>query len=319
MKLTNLGVLFVVLELCLLFVLDHRMNHLTALHNKTIEYNKALDSSVDNGTHNLVEVDSKRNIVLNKEEAVERFFYSLYANFGVVDDGIQQRILREHVPILLITDVDGFYIYYKELYESEGNQIIGARWSEKYPYVYEDNNYIYKFTLEDEVTLYHKEREERITGNYKELGLLYTDSVVNNEDTYDTIRRLAIIEEMEKWMNFYINQYNSIAYECGITYQFWLPRVEKTDWYRTIDDISMFVLFQNYPYHVGSQDTYNRYAFGGARISKSSKYFIKEIDDMRYYHKANCTYAWEAGLENAYYTKEDCALEGAFPCPDCNP
>ncbi len=120
-------------------------------------------------------------------------------------------------------------------------------------------------------------------------------------------------------MNYYISKYNNIAYQFGITYQFWLPSIDKADWYRTIDDISIFVIFQNYPYYVGSLDTYNRYSFGGARITKSNLYYIKGVNGIKYYHKADCDYININEMENTYFTKEECAIEGAFPCPDCNP
>jgi hypothetical protein len=295
------------------------MNHLTAINGKDLEYNKALDSSVDDGTMDLVELDSNRNIVLNKEKAVEQFFVSLYANFGVTGDGILQRKLREHVPIILITDQDGFYIYYMDTYKALGEEVLGGRWSEIHPYVYEDNNFIYKFTFGDSVTMLDKDTNELITGNYKELGIAYSDSAMAKEETFDTVRRSAIIYEIEKWMNNYINRYNNISYQFGITYQFWLPTIDKADWYRTIDDISMFVIFQNYPYYTGSLDAYNRYAFGGARIAKSKMFYLKEVNGIKYYHKEKCNYININGQENAYITKKECALEGAFPCPYCNP
>lgn len=319
MKLTNLCILFVVLEVSLIIIMDSRTDHLTVIGEKSIMYNQAIDNSVDDGVMDLVEVDSKRNIVLNKEKAVEQFFVSLYANFGITADEVMQRKLREHIPIILVTDFDGFYIYYMESYKTVDNVILSSRWSEKYPYTYEDYNFVYKFTFGDTVTLYDRAAEEIIYGNYKELGEKYTESVMAKEDTFDKIRRTAIIQELEKQMNYYINRYNTISYQFGITYQFWLPNIDKADWYRTIDDISIFVIFQNYPYYTGSLDTYNRYSFGGARITKSTKYYILEVEGIRYYHKDNCAYIGRNKPDTAYFTKEESAGKGAFPCTVCKP
>ena len=47
-----------------------------------------------------------------------------------------------------------------------------------------------------------------------------------------------------------------------------LPLIEYEEWYRTIQDISMLVLFQGYPYGNSITGTYNRVAIGGARIAK---------------------------------------------------
>lgn len=321
MKLTNLCIVFVILELSIIFVLDSRINNMVAIVQKKLEYNKSLDSAVDDGTMDLVEIDSNRNIVLNKEKAVEQFFTSLYANFGASKDVASQKRLQESIPLILVTDMDGFYIYYKDTYRKENDVLLTGKWSEKYPFTYRENNLIYKFTFDDTITIYDRSKNEKITGNYKELRDIYPNSILADDDTFDRIRRNVIIGEIEKWMNYYINQYNMIASQFGITYQFWLPSIEKTDWYRTVDDISMFVLFQNYPYYAGSLETYNRYAFGGARITKSRMYYLKNNEDegILYYHKHNCEYVNPNDGLVSYYTKEECAKNGAFPCPVCTP
>jgi hypothetical protein len=83
----------------------------------------------------------------------------------------------------------------------------------------------------------------------------------------------------------------------------------------------MFVLFQGYPYNVGNLDTYNRYAFGGARIKKMTQYYITTGGSgLKYYHKSSCEHLINVlDQEVIYFTREECALNGAFPCPDCNP
>jgi hypothetical protein len=185
------------------------------------------------------------------------------------------------------------------------------------PYAYQDGNLIYSFTLGTYVTLYNKSTNEIYEGEYKDLAAQFPGSIMTNDETYNTIRRNAIIGAIEQSMNYYINLHNRIAYQYGITYQFWLPQIDKTDWYRTIDDISMLVVFQGYSYIPASRDTYNRYALGGARITKSKVYYISEENGLRYYHKAECLLANMSSY--AYYTKEECALEGAYPCLECRP
>ncbi len=317
MKLTNLAIIFFVIELTLITILDIRMNNLTAVSNRRIEYDKELDSAIEDGVMNLVEVDSKRNLVLNKDVAVNQFYESLFANFGVIGNGQAENKLKEYIPVILITDTDGFYINYSDTYVLNGETLLGQKWTEKMPYAYQDGNLIYSFTLGTYVTLYNKSTNAIYEGEYKDLAAQFPESIMTNDETFDTIRRNAIIGAIEQSMNYYINLYNKIASQFGITYQFWLPQIDKTDWYRTIDDISMLVVFQGYPYTPASMDTYNRYALGGARITKSKIYYITEENGLKYYHKAECPHVNVSGI--AYYTKEECALEGAYPCLECRP
>lgn len=317
MKLTNLAIIFFVIELTLITILDIRINNLSAVSNRRIEYDKELDSAIEDGVMNLVEVDSKRNLVLNKEVAVNQFYESLFANFGVIGNGQAENKLKGYIPVILITDTDGFYINYSDTYVSNGETLLGQKWTEKMPYAYQDGNLIYSFTLGTYVTLYNKSTNAIYEGEYKDLAAQFPESIMTNVETFDTIRRNTIIGAIEQSMNYYINLYNKIASQYGITYQFWLPQIEKTDWYRTIDDISMLVVFQGYPYTPASMDTYNRYALGGARITKSKVYYITEENGLKYYHKAECPHVNISGI--AYYTKEECALEGAYPCLECRP
>lgn len=317
MKLTNLAIIFFVIELTLITILDIRINNLSAVSNRRIEYDKELDSAIEDGVMNLVEVDSKRNLVLNKEVAVNQFYESLFANFGVIGNGQAENKLKGYIPVILITDTDGFYINYSDTYVSNGETLLGQKWTEKMPYAYQDGNLIYSFTLGTYVTLYNKSTNAIYEGEYKDLAAQFPESIMTNVETFDTIRRNTIIGAIEQSMNYYINLYNKIASQYGITYQFWLPQIDKTDWYRTIDDISMLVVFQGYPYTPASMDTYNRYALGGARITKSKVYYITEENGLKYYHKAECPHVNISGI--AYYTKEECALEGAYPCLECRP
>jgi hypothetical protein len=315
MKLTNLAILFFIIELTLITILDIRTNNLTAVNNKKIEYAKALDCAVDDGVVDLVEVDSKRKLALNKEAAVNQYYESLFANFGVIGNEQEEKKLKGYIPIILVTDTDGFYINYSDTYEFNGEVLLGQKWTEKMPYAYQDGNLIYKFTLGTYLTIYNTLTKDLFEGEYADLKSQLPDSILVNQEMYDTIRRNAIIGAIEKSMDHYINLHNRIAYQFGITYQFWLPQIDKTDWYRTIDDISMLVIFQGYPYQVAGMDTYNRYSLAGARITKSRVYYITADNGNKYYHRADCTHVSASGV--AYYTKEECALEGAYPCTEC--
>ncbi|WOO36117.1 hypothetical protein R2R35_20305 [Anaerocolumna sp. AGMB13020] len=318
MKLSDLCLVFFVVEIIVFTVLDIRFEQLEAMAEITNAYNTALDNAVDDGCFYLVEVDSSRNLYTNKEAAVEQFFSSLYANLGVMGQSFQEEKLSRYIPVILVTDRDGFYIYYTAAILSGGEKRLDKRWSEKLHYVYEDDRYVIKFTLGNEIILFEKESMEIWEGEYRDIRELTECSFLEEEEVFETIRRKTIIQSISKNMNLYINYYNSIASDFGITYEFWLPEIDRTDWDRTIDDVSLFVLFQGYPYDAAALDTYNRYVFGGARIAKSKVYYINVKLEKKFYHSENCEEVLiDKGIP--YYTKEECAKEGAFPCNKCIP
>lgn len=316
MKWTNLAIVFFLIELSLFIILDMRVYNLTAIINQKVEYNKALDSAIDDSVINLVEVDRQRNLILNKEKAAEQFYQALYANFGIMGNPSLESKLKGYVPVILVTDEDGFYLFYFDTYKSGEETIITQRWSEKQPYAYEISNYIINFTLDTYLTVYDKNTHQLYEGEYKDLEDMFHNTLLAEEETFHIVRRNTIISAIEEKMNEYINKYNNIAKQFGITYQFWLPKIDKTDWYRTIDDISMLVLFQGYPYHFASTDTYNRYAIGGARIKKSRVYYITEESGRKLYHKSDCVHLSNITDITAFFTHEECALEGAYPCSE---
>lgn len=319
MKLTDFALVFVIFEILLFGILDIRFDQLEAVTEKTNAYNTAIDNAVDDGCYFLVEEDSSRVLHINKEKAAEQFFTSLYANFGVIGEAALEEQLRRYVPIILVTDRDGFYMNYSEVIEKDGEKLLKRRWSEKIPYVYEDDKIICCFTLDDYVRIFDKTSNTIIEGDYRDIKDSIACAFLQEEGIFDETRRNTVINEIIKNMDIYINYYNDIAGQFGITYKFWLPGIDMTDWDRTIDDISLFVIFQGYPYQAGSLDTYNRYAFGGARISKARNYYITEDAGKRYYHRDDCTELTKGVLSETYYSKEECAKNHAFPCLKCMP
>ena len=180
-----------------------------------------------------------------------------------------QTLMDTYIPIILITDEDGFYLRYKHTYldsDSEVNLI--STWTEKKPYSYEEERYIISFTFSDYLKIYDKWSNTYEEGYYSDLRENYVDSQIYERKSYEEIRQNSIVFSIEDAMKDYINHYNGIARQFGITYRFYLPATSRDELERTIDHIGMFVLFQGYPYGLGTSDTYNRYAYGASRLYK---------------------------------------------------
>lgn len=293
-------------------MMDAKESIFTSLLYEKIKIDNAMDTAIDDTMTLLVEQDSKNNITLNHKRAISMFYHSLIANLGIQDDKEKCHLLKIYFPVISVMDIDGFYIQYKKI--EQGN-IIDC-WTEKFPYCSCENNNIYQFFIGNEKNNLRIVSNNRVyTGSVTELQeqVAISDQVKYNFEQY---RRDTIIRCVKEKMQYYIDQNNNIAKEFGIEYEFYLPNIARDDWVRSMDDISMFVLFQGYPYQaIGHR--YNRYTLSGARTHKEDKYYIQWNGEKKLYHKFHCKQLKE--YSDSYMTKKECAKAGAFTCPECKP
>lgn len=262
MKLNNAGIFFILIFLGLIVKTDVKERLLVAITNQKIQLDCQLDNAIDDAMEVLTELDSANNIVVNRESAVEHFYKSLYANLGILDSSLKKELISVYIPIIVITDIDGFYIQYKVIEDGEVKNV----WSNKIPYSIEKNGIIYSFFLGDKkgyIRIF--EQGEWKEGEWKEL---LSDDKLEIFQHFENNRRQVIIDILQSTMQLYINEHNKIASEFGISYEFRLPEIENDDWIRTVDDISMVSFFQGYPYGTSRTMVYNRYTVSGARIYK---------------------------------------------------
>ena len=319
MKMSNYILLF--LSICFIFYLplNHYGRSAVQIGKEQLRYNRNLENAVEDALFHLVEKDSSREIVLNKEKAAENFYQSLFSSFGLLTSQLQQEELKQYIPLLLLTDKDGFYMNVSTLEkEKNGNLFIKKCWSKKKMYVFSDHDFIYEFTLGNEIKLYNKNRELLIEGDYHDFAGKYPDNkILNQPAIFEETRRRCIIGHLKKAMEDGLKKHNEIVKTLGISYQFFFPTIEKEDWYRTIDDISILAIFQGYP-RIAGNEYFNRYAIGGARIWKHSSYYASIGENGAfYYHREECKKRGKRELK--YSTKKECALNGAFPCQLCRP
>ena len=146
-------------------------------------------------------------------------------------------------------------------------------------------------------------------------------SFLLKDNDFYLIRKGTIINCIEKSLSYYCNKHNKIAQQLGITYHFAVPVVDGSEWVRSIDNPSIIVLFQGYPYSNGAADTYNRFAISGSNIKKDVVYYLEQKSWYYIYHKIGCPELSKDGLyflDEPYYTVTDCVEKGAYACPYCN-
>lgn len=319
MRLTDFAIIF----MCIVFTFNigqtTKIKDLNAVQNKRLELNRALENATDDATRKLVEVGGEyKKLKINKEEAVRQFYKTLYLNLNLMDDKLQQTSLEQYIPAIAIIDYDGYYIYSNEEYIENGEPITTKVWQPKKYFTHkaEDNKYIYMFTISDYVTVYSTGEEKIYEGKRADVAKEIDTFVLRDEEEFDQTRRETIVRTIQEDLIYYFNKCNEIGRHFGQTYNFYLPQIEEHDWTNTIDDIGMFVFFQGFPMGV-TNEKYNYYVLGGARVYKKTPCYIEVVDDIGYYHRENCGHLTED--KQLVSSKEEAASRGYRPCPDCRP
>ena len=338
MRIHNYVIIFVIIAICTFIVIDIKSNNMEPVINNKAQIERNVITAIDDGVGSLVQTDENNKLAIKKDAAVNSFFASLYSSFGVIDDKNSIIKLNQYVPVITITMEDGYYIFYSEEYRaSDGYMNVSKRWTEKLPYFYEDENFIYSFTLGEVVTLLDKTNclggglnqcvysmdfhdvQKKI--EYVTYRNNYPGSILLDDEKFNLARKGAIIKSIETTMAYYSSHHNRIAQRYGITYNFSLPVMREDEWAPYLDDVSMYVVFQGYPYGDNVGEVYNRIASSSAKISKNRLYYLEQIGWYYIYHRYNCPELERGGnilFDEPLYDIESCAMRGAYACQQCN-
>ena len=345
MKITRYGVIFLLAVLILLVSLQMRIDKFTTFSDRKVQYNNALDSAIDSALDSVV-ISADRDVVeINKELCVDNYYKALYAAFDATDNPDKQDMLRLYTPVLALADDDGLWVYYSRV-EKNGEGSIKKVWSEKTPYsrtfsipntgaVNGNINFTLNFSMSDNLIIKILGDSNVYSGSWVSLQERYVKEVNKNKPIYKVLtseylaaegyyqlwRKQVITDTIMERLSYYVNRHNEIASFYGESFTFSLPLSSSSDVARAIDSVSFISFFQGYPYGRGTDEVYSNFEISGARISKSLGYYVRSIKQngqyFNYYHKPDCDYG--EGTDYWYKTREECALQGALPCPYCKP
>lgn len=362
MELRHYLLVFTIVFIVIFVQASMKVDNLQVLNENTSHYNETIDNAVDDSLNRLLEVQDNISHQVNLTNCSDTFFKSLFAGFGISDSSTGQQQLQMYVPLLLLTDYDGFYIMYHST-NTAGTKTTRV-WTQQLPYyasgslvpkgsgVGDAISFQIRFTMTEQMYLtlnrggnsYYFEGlyTSFLTENAGESGFAVLQKFWNTatmtaaekeastavnksywgflaKDTWNAYRQSAMIYEITKKMNYYVNEHNSIARQFGISYTFDLPESAMDSFARTIQDVSLMAIFQGYPYGTGTSDVYSRYSVSGSRIYKANRYQVVEENGILTYHRPTCNHLTGKASVASYTSKEDCASLGAYPCGDCRP
>jgi len=334
MKIYHFTLLFLMFLLVIIIRTDIQIGRLKALELEKKELTISLDSATSDAINYLATSGAYGTNKINKDMLVTKFYNSLYSTMGIISDRSKQAEIELYIPVILICDVDGYYLYYYDRYIGSDGQSYSSRvWSEKLPYTYQDENFVYRFMLTDQVNIYDVNNllgtenkvmqmnyhEIQVEEAYADFRSDHSDSFLLDDAKYELVKKAAIIKQVEESLSNYTNRHNEIARQNGITYNFSFPVGQEEEWAGYMDDVNLLVVFQGYPYGANRDYTYNKVLSAGANVIKRDLYYVAKKSWYLLAHKTGCSHLAESTtvLEETFETIEECAKLGAYCCPEC--
>lgn len=328
MKLEHYLIIFVIVLAAVFVGVEVKINSLETMDKRTSEFNETIDNAVDESLRSMLEVTDSFNHNINLESCSDTFFKAVYAGFGAMDSATGKEQLKMYVPVLLVTDEDGFYLMYHS--NSQTGDYTETAWTPKMAYYYAGTlsgtsggtpvsfNYQISYTmntfiklsfkivhtggLPDSKSYYFEDHRESIIEEYEKAG----ESAENiealknfmtaatatgqflSDSNFEKFRQSVMTYQITKKMNYWVNEHNKIARNYGISYNFSLPESSMDSVSRAIEDVSLLAIFQGFPYGKGTDDVYSRFSLSGSRMYKATRYVIVQEGSQLYYHRYNC-------------------------------
>lgn len=328
MKITDYTILFIIIILPFVLIQNLRSDNIEETIYKKNQLNRALETSVQDGTADLIQIGRDKKVYANKDRAVNSFFNSLFINMNIFEDDTAQDLIKGYIPCIIVIDHDGYYVMnHQEYTNGDGYKEVKMTWNPKRYYSYKSNysGLTIMFTLSNYITVYDG-WDNFYQGTLDQIqdliadGTLPSSDELMDDDYFEEVRKRCIVSYLMKDVNNSINSHNQVARDYGITYNFALPVIDKESWYRTIDDMGMLVFLQGLPIGV-TNERFNSFSLGGARVVKPPLFYAEDMmvgtETIGYYHKENCGLL--INRDHAYDDRKEAALDGYLPCKVCKP
>jgi len=289
-----------------------------------LRYDAALDTAVDDAAQALLinvnqqqeaRYESAKRVRVNKEEAVDSFYRTLYMDFGIAEDTIAQGVLNRYIPAVIVIGYDGFWVYAEEEFaNAAGETEIRPAWGPKKPYAYADTlgNSV-SFTLDDYVTAYEAGSRTWREGFRSEIQITTAIPLLRDAEVFEQVRRSTIVNAIQNELAFRINRHNQYASRYGISYTFTLPTISAEEWNNTVNDVGVMAFVQGIPM---GRKTYNNYALGGSRVLKKPVIIGAVKEGKKVYYRSACAFPYT--VEEEFASEKAASQKGYMPLPCSN-
>ncbi|MCQ2495480.1 MAG: hypothetical protein MJ131_02695 [Lachnospiraceae bacterium] len=285
MKAYQFCIIFMIFSVTMMLLREESINEELQVKNlltdnKTL-FDKAVDAAVDR-----LRAYNENDWEYAADEAVSSFYDSLYASLDIMDSPDGRESLKLYIPAIIISDNEGYYVYFTEDVSENDFKELKIRRSEKQYYIYSESNapegkratdFIMRFTGKESCivsdfagVLGSKMQVFDYGGNENsELTELLLKnnyySILTDLESFELKRRELMAGMIENSLKYYCNVHNSMAHQNGVEYEFNIPDYDGELFLQAADGVAFWAFFQGYPIK-GSDKFYNCFTVSNARV-----------------------------------------------------
>lgn len=283
MKVYHFSIIFVIFSFSIMLLTDNYLTERIQVKTNTIDkkyvFDKAVDAAVDE-----LRGYNQDTTELVCDDAVNAFYDSLCAAFDILSSPEAREKLKYYIPVIIISDYEGFYAYYMTDVEKHNNtEMLMCRSEKQYYYIHEKTapkgyratDFTIRFSGAEDCVVY--DNAGILGGQIVRLNINDTAavneyllnknyySILCDKALFDIQRRAVIADRLEGALKYYCNRHNDLALQMGIVYDFSLPEYDGELFLRASDGVSFLAFFQGYPI-AGSGELYNCFTIANARV-----------------------------------------------------
>lgn len=342
------GLLFIFVML--LAVISRKTTN-SSIRNK--QYSDILAGSVHDAAKTIKTENYRMNRgVWRTQDDIDATISALYTNIASnlnLNPGAELNIerVKQRIPIIMLIDVEGFYITYNALYDQYGNSDLPVSYADysstvtsglnTWTETLSSSSIRYFLTDYIEVLASNKElytgRREDVISQLVEDGVFSSELNFLADDIvfYDS-KLQAIASRCQDTLNYYLNTQKINVDDYFVGYDVTLALADGEIWARSITNPTLVAFYQGEQDYIKGKNMIS-YAYASSEITNTLLYFI----DGDYYYRLNSPSVVETtttvtshGGESVtvttythngnpiiyfYGTIEECAALGALPAP----
>lgn len=242
-----------------------------------------------------------RNINLNLDAALDRFYKTLYINLNIEDVDSYQHAIKYRIPIKIAVGYAGYYVDYFKLGGT------GEEWSEIHKFSDVQGDYVINFTLGDDVTITNTKNKVTKTGKRAEIASEYPNTCLKDEATFKKVKSQVINSMIQSDLEYYTKRANEIALANGWNLNFNIPYWGN----RSINSIA-FIAFYQGDESWGMNKMYDAFGYATSQTRNTKELYGYTVDGKKFYSDNKLT---GVGTLTYFENPYEAAKRGYSPDP----
>lgn len=315
MSAKNIFTIMLIVLLCIYIPTKIEQRSITLSHSYSKQYDEMLVDATSDATRKLFEVTDSysneivaegskvdyRNINLNLDSALDRFYKTLFINLNIEDSYAHQQGIKYRIPIKIAVGYEGIYVNY---FRSDGS---GEQWSDIHKFSDVQGDFVIHFTLGEDVIITNKVTKEEDSGKRKDLANKYPNTCLKDEETFNKVKLQVINTLIQSELEYYTKYSNEIAMQNGWEMNFNVPYWGN----RAVKNIAFIAFYQGESFE-GENELHESYGYATSELINKKDIYGYTLDNKKFYSDKKLSNAKDLTYFESTY---EAAIHGYKPDP----